>query len=110
MTTQDALETGMDPHITARAGVGSVPGDPAGATLLTGRERQVLVLIGGAAGNRAIARRLGIAERTVKAHLSSIMGKLGVSSRLESALFAYAHHELICPAGQCPLGHLPKVQ
>ncbi|MFH8516646.1 response regulator transcription factor [Streptomyces gelaticus] len=68
------------------------------------------MLIGGAAGNRAIARRLGIAERTVKAHLSSIMGKVGVSSRLEAALFAYAHHELICPAGQCPLGHLPKVQ
>ncbi|MFI5768296.1 response regulator transcription factor [Streptomyces sp. NPDC051658] len=110
MPTQDALETGIDPHITARVGVGSVPGDPAAAQLLTGRERQVLVLIGGAAGNRAIARRLGIAERTVKAHLSSVMGKLGVSSRLEAALFAYAHHELICPAGQCPLGHLPKVQ
>ncbi|WP_322109149.1 helix-turn-helix domain-containing protein [Streptomyces atratus] len=57
-----------------------------------------------------IARRLGIAERTVKAHLTGIMGKVGVSSRLEAALFAYAHHELICPVGQCPLGHLPKVQ
>ncbi|MCX4729841.1 response regulator transcription factor [Streptomyces sp. NBC_01363] len=92
MPTQDALETGIDPHITARAGVGSVPGDPAAAQLLTGRERQVLVLIGGAAESRAIARRLGIAERTVKAHLSSIIGKLGVSSRLEAALFTYAHH------------------
>lgn len=71
-----------------------MPGDPAAAQLLTGRERerQVLVLIGGAAESRATAWRLGVVERTAKAHLSSIMGKLGVSSRLEAALFAYAHH------------------
>ncbi|MGR8010447.1 response regulator transcription factor [Streptomyces hypolithicus] len=68
------------------------------------------MLVGSAAGNREIARKLGIAERTAKAHLTNIMGKIGVASRLEAAVFAYAHHEIICPPGQCPPGHLPKVQ
>ncbi|MFC7305403.1 helix-turn-helix transcriptional regulator [Streptomyces monticola] len=72
-----------------------VPGDPEGVAALTGREREVLGLVGVAAGNRGIAQALGIAERTVKAHLTNIMGKIGVSSRLEAAVFAYAYHDLI---------------
>jgi DNA-binding NarL/FixJ family response regulator len=44
--------------------------------------------------NREIARHLSISEDTVKNHLSSVFDKLGVSSRLELALFAVNHRIL----------------
>jgi DNA-binding NarL/FixJ family response regulator len=44
--------------------------------------------------NKAIADRLSISEQTVKNHLTNIFNKLGVSNRLELALFA-AKHELM---------------
>nr|WP_241827137.1 LuxR C-terminal-related transcriptional regulator [Streptomyces graminilatus] len=59
--------------------------------LLTSRERQVLSLLAGGPSNRVIARKLGIAERTVKAHLTNLMRKLGVESRLEAALISNLH-------------------
>ncbi|MGK5630042.1 LuxR C-terminal-related transcriptional regulator [Streptomyces sp. URMC 123] len=84
--------------------------DATGVAKLTDREREVLLLVGAALPNRVIARRLGITERTVKAHVASIVEKLGVASRLEVALVVNLHHELICPEGHCPPGHLPKGQ
>jgi LuxR family maltose regulon positive regulatory protein len=51
---------------------------------LTPREFEVLRLIVDGASNRAIAERLIISERTVKAHVTNILGKLGVSSRTEA--------------------------
>ncbi|MGW7076473.1 response regulator transcription factor [Streptomyces sp. NPDC054871] len=68
--------------------------------ILTERERQVLALLGGGLPNRTLARRLGIAERTVKAHVAHIIGKLGLESRLEAALIANVYHDLICPGRQ----------
>ncbi len=41
--------------------------------------------------NKLIARRLGIAERTVKAHLTNIFGRIGVSDRTQAALWARDH-------------------
>ncbi|MFI6087348.1 helix-turn-helix transcriptional regulator [Streptomyces sp. NPDC051218] len=64
---------------------------------LTGRERQVLALLGGGLPTRALASKLGIAERTVKSHITHIIGKLELESRLEAALVANIHHDLICP-------------
>ncbi|TVZ94346.1 regulatory LuxR family protein [Streptomyces sp. BK340] len=52
-----------------------------------------------AASNREISRGLGIAERTVKAHLTSVMTKISVSCRTEAALFAYVHHHHIARHG-----------
>jgi DNA-binding NarL/FixJ family response regulator len=46
--------------------------------------------------NKEIAVELAIANRTVKHHLTNIFDKLGVSSRLELALFA-VHHGLVNP-------------
>ncbi|MGW7356421.1 response regulator transcription factor [Streptomyces sp. NPDC054802] len=69
---------------------------------LTQRERQVLLLLINGATNRALARHLGIAERTLRAHLTSISRKLGLSSRVEAALYAYRHREALLamrPAG-----------
>ncbi|WP_078966371.1 helix-turn-helix domain-containing protein [Streptomyces sp. WM6378] len=63
---------------------------------LTGREREVLHLLGVASSNMRIAHRLGISERTVKKHVANILEKLGLSSRLEAALVAIVQHDLVC--------------
>jgi DNA-binding NarL/FixJ family response regulator len=55
---------------------------------LTARERQVLDLILLARSNREIARQLGIEERTVKAHVGSLMRKTGVDNRIELSMRA----------------------
>ena len=55
---------------------------------LTEREVKVLRLLARGSANKQIARDLGIAEKTVKTHVSSILGKLGVESRTQAALYA----------------------
>jgi len=55
---------------------------------LTAREREVLDLVGQGLANKQIARRLGIAERTVKAHLTSVFQAIGVTDRTQAALWA----------------------
>ncbi len=61
-------------------------GDSAGE--LTGREREVLALVGAGLPNKLIARRLEISEKTVKSHLTSVYRRIGVDSRTEAALWA----------------------
>jgi DNA-binding NarL/FixJ family response regulator len=56
---------------------------------LSERERQVLRLVGEGLPNKSIARRLGITERTVKAHLTSIYQQIGVTDRTQAALWAH---------------------
>jgi DNA-binding NarL/FixJ family response regulator len=51
---------------------------------LTPRERTVLALVADGLPNREIAQELAISEHTVKFHLASVFGKLGVSSRTEA--------------------------
>lgn len=53
---------------------------------LTAREQEIALQIGGGNSNKVIAQRLGITERTVKAHLGSVFAKLGVHDRLQLAL------------------------
>jgi two-component system, NarL family, response regulator LiaR len=65
----------------------SPPPEP-NADGLTEREREVLTLIARGLPNKLIARELSISEKTVKAHVSSILGKLGVSDRTQAALYA----------------------
>jgi DNA-binding NarL/FixJ family response regulator len=59
-----------------------------GLAKLTRREREVLELIGRGFANKRIALELGIAEKTVKAHVSAVLAKLGVSDRTQAALRA----------------------
>ena len=55
---------------------------------LTPRERDVLAGIARGRANREIARDLGLAEKTVKTHVSAILTKLGVQDRTQAALYA----------------------
>ena len=72
-------------------GTGSERADQLPAFSLTQRELQIVGLVVEAAGNKKIADTLAISEKTVKHHLTNIFEKLGVSSRLELALFAAQH-------------------
>ena len=85
-----AGQSTLDPRVTEavlqrlRSGP---PTDPAVARL-TGQERRILTLIGEGLTNRAIAQELGLAEKTVKNYVSSLLAKLGLGSRTQAALFA----------------------
>jgi DNA-binding NarL/FixJ family response regulator len=51
----------------------------------------VLALVGAGAANKQIAHRLGISPKTVKSHLSRIFRQIGVSDRLQAAMWARRH-------------------
>lgn len=55
---------------------------------LSARELDIVAALAAGCGNKEIARRFAISEKTVKHHLTHIFGKLGLSTRLEVALFA----------------------
>ena len=95
----------VEPEELARAVVsaarGEAPLDPraahtilgarraaAPAAELSGREREVLVLVAEGLPNKLIARRLDISEKTVKAHLTSVFRQIGVTDRTQAALWA----------------------
>ncbi|MEV0056700.1 response regulator transcription factor [Saccharopolyspora shandongensis] len=59
------------------------------AATLTAREREVLALVGAGLSNQDIARRLFLAEGTVKAHVSTILQRLSANNRVQAAITAY---------------------
>ncbi len=85
------------------AAAGHVPIDPRVARLLlpdasarpedamSPRELEVLRLVAQGLANKQIGRRLGISERTVKAHLGRVFRQLGVGDRTSAALWAHDH-------------------
>ena len=58
---------------------------------LTQREQEVLRLIADGMNNRDIAGKLVISEKTVKTHVSNILGKLGLADRTQAAIYALRH-------------------
>jgi DNA-binding NarL/FixJ family response regulator len=82
-------EAPLDPRV-ARAVLarGTTPAPLAG---MTAREREVLALLGTGMANKVIARRLGISEATVKAHLTRIFRQIGVTDRTQAAIWAREH-------------------
>jgi DNA-binding NarL/FixJ family response regulator len=72
----------------APQGTGSAPADDRTARL-TGREREVLAMLGQGLSNQDIAGRLGIGVGTVKTHVGAILEKTGSASRVQAALLAH---------------------
>jgi len=100
MTTADVIRrlakkgtTLASPNAGARLGLREQTGS------LSGREREIVILVAQGFKNREMAERMFISEQTVKNHLHNIFDKLGVSDRLELALYAI-HHNLHDPAAQ----------
>ncbi|WP_432743571.1 response regulator transcription factor [Streptomyces sp. JH002] len=62
--------------------------DPAALASLTPREREVLAQLGAGRSNAEIAGELAMAEATVKTHVSRLLGKLGLRSRVQAAVLA----------------------
>jgi len=64
------------------------PGTAPAADALTGRETDVLRLVAQGCSNRVIAERLVISEKTVKTHVSNLLGKLNLEDRTQLAIYA----------------------
>jgi two-component system, NarL family, response regulator DevR len=83
----------LDPAVTARVLERLREGprrDPRLASL-TDQERRVLDLVAEGLTNRQIGTRLGLAEKTVKNYVSSLLAKLGLASRTQAAIYATRH-------------------
>jgi DNA-binding NarL/FixJ family response regulator len=68
------------------------PAEESRLALLTGREREVVILVAEGFKNKDIGQRLSISETTVRHHLTTIFSKLNVTSRFELIAFLHRHH------------------
>lgn len=83
ITPNLGFQEGFD---TKKGGLAVEQNDP--IAILTERELDVLKLLGEGLGNREIADRLVVSEKTVKTHVANILQKLEVKTRTQAALFA----------------------
>jgi DNA-binding NarL/FixJ family response regulator len=88
-----AGQSTLDPSVTARVLERLRNGPRADPELdaLSAQEQRILDLIGTGLTNREIADRMALAEKTVKNYVSSVLAKLGLSSRTQAAIFATKH-------------------
>lgn len=68
---------------------------PLAAGALTRRESEVLGVLARGRSNQQIATELGLGQRTVEGHVSSVLGKLGVASRAEAVAYALGHRLVV---------------
>ena len=86
--TAAAGEALIDPAVAARLVDALDDGGGDRGEQLTPREREVPALLARGFANKRIAAELGIAEKTVKTHVSNVLAKLGVPDRTQAALYA----------------------
>jgi DNA-binding NarL/FixJ family response regulator len=93
----------LDPAVTGRvlatyrSATPLSPGHDPGLDTLTGREREVLALIGHGKTNAEIAAELFVGEGTVKTHVNHVFAKLQLRDRATAVVFAF-DHQLVTPA------------
>ena len=90
-----AGQSTLDPSVTAAVLERVRNGPPVDKELerLTAQEQRILDLIGKGMTNRQIGEQLYLAEKTVKNYVSSMLAKLGLSSRTQAAIFATKHQK-----------------
>jgi DNA-binding NarL/FixJ family response regulator len=91
-------DTWFQPALTAslrRAVAARAPDAAPAHERLTERERDVLRLIGRGMSNAEIAAELYLGETTVKTHVSSLLGKLGLRDRVQAVIFAYENSVVV---------------
>lgn len=90
-----AGQSTLDPNVTAQVLERVRTGPPINKELdsLTQQELRILDLIGEGMTNRQIATKMFLAEKTVKNYVSSLLAKLGLSSRTQAAIYANKHTE-----------------
>ena len=121
-TVEEAIRLGASAFISKRIDPGELPDallaamseEPVGGLIgcgeaphgaavreagLTERELEILRALGAGRSNREIAKKLWLAEQTVKFHLTNIYRKLNVSSRTEAVHWAYQHNLLTVGGG-----------
>jgi len=83
----------LDPSVTAQVLERVRSGPPVDKELesLTDQEQRILDLIGEGLTNRQIAQQMYLAEKTVKNYVSSMLAKLGLTSRTQAAIFSVKH-------------------
>ena len=86
---QSMLDPAMTTQVLQRVRSGSSE-DPALAPLST-QERRILALLAEGLTNRELAQRMYLSEKTVKNYVSSVLTKLGLTSRTQAAVFATKH-------------------
>lgn len=88
-----AGQSTLDPSVTAQVleRVRNGPPRDERREVLTDQEQLILDLIGEGLTNRQIAAELHLAEKTIKNYVSSLLAKLGLSSRTQAAIFAVKH-------------------
>jgi len=72
-------------HVAAEPKASAAPAQP---NALTARETEILTFLARGFSNKEIAAACGIAEKTVKTHVSNLLGKLGLADRTQAALYA----------------------
>jgi non-specific serine/threonine protein kinase len=95
------------PDLPGLRALAEQPGHWTGSEELTARERQVALLVARGLSNKDVADRLVISKRTVDAHVNHIFAKLGLSSRVQLAIWLRDQAPRLLDDGLSAVGHVP---